>query len=66
MDVAKEIIAAIDAGVSGQLAMPLYARWIQLLAVLPLSMQKVVRWASGVNSAMDDFQGRGDCDVKEE
>ncbi len=58
VDVAKEIIAAIDAGISGELAMPLYARWIQVLGVLPVGLQKVLRLASGMDKAMDGFRGR--------
>ncbi|KAI9696051.1 MAG: hypothetical protein M1836_005882 [Candelina mexicana] len=65
VDVAKEIIAAIDAGVSGELAMPLYARWIQWLAIMPVGVRTVVRWASGVDRAMDGFHGSKDGDVKE-
>lgn len=60
VEVAKEIISAIDAGVSGELAMPLYARWIQWLAVLPVGMRKTVRWASGLDRAMTTFHGRDD------
>ena len=59
VDVAKEIIAAIDAGVSGELAMPLYARWIGVLDVLPVGLQKVLRWASGMDKAMEGFKGAG-------
>ena len=59
VEVAKEIIAAIDAGVSGELAMPLYARWIKVLGVLPVGVQKVLRWLSGMDKAMEGFKGRG-------
>ena len=59
VDVAKEIIAAIDAGVSGELAMPLYARWIVVLNILPVGLQRVLRWASGVDKAMQGFKGAG-------
>lgn len=57
VDVAKEIIAAIDAGASGELAMPLYARWIQVLSILPVGLQKALRWASGMDKAMERFKG---------
>lgn len=58
VEVAKEIIGAIDAGVSGELAMPLYARWIAVLKLLPVSLQKLIRSASGLDKAMDLFVGR--------
>lgn len=52
VDVAKEIIAAVDVGKGGVLAMPSYSRWIGLVKVLPVSMQRVVRWWSGCDEAM--------------
>jgi NAD(P)-dependent dehydrogenase (short-subunit alcohol dehydrogenase family) len=58
VDVAKEVIAAIDAGSSDFLAMPLYARWIDWMNVLPVGIQKIVRKMSGVDSAMKNFVGR--------
>ena len=59
MDVAKEVIKAIDAGEGGVLAMPLYARWACWMGVLPAGLQKVVRWWSGIDRAVDGFVGRG-------
>lgn len=58
VDVAKEIIAAIDAGCSDVLAMPLYARWIDWMNVLPLGVQSILRKFSGVDSGMKSFVGR--------
>jgi hypothetical protein len=58
VDVAKEVIKAIDGGSSDNLAMPLYARWVGWLNVLPVGMQKVVRWASGVDDGMRGYVGR--------
>jgi len=52
VDVAKEIIAAVDAGKGGVLAMPSYSKWIGLMKVLPASMQRAVRWCSGCDEAM--------------
>lgn len=65
VDVAKEIIAAIDGGVSGELAMPLYARWIEVLNVLPVGLQKALRWASGMDKAMEGFKGPGGVSGRE-
>lgn len=58
VDVAKEVIATIDGGSSANLAMPLYARWIDWMHVLPVGVQRILRWASGVDVAMKTFIGR--------
>lgn len=59
VDVAKEIIAAIDEGAGGVLAMPAYSRWIQLMGIMPVSVQRLMRWASGCDDAMKGYKGRG-------
>jgi short-subunit dehydrogenase len=58
VDVAKEVIAAIDAGSSSVLAMPLYARWIDWMNVAPVGVQAILRKIAGVDSAMKSFTGR--------
>ena len=58
VDVAKEIIAAIDEGHSGHVAAPLYARWIDYYNILPTSLQVLVRRLAGVDTAMRTFVGR--------
>ncbi|KAG4431038.1 hypothetical protein IFR05_013476 [Cadophora sp. M221] len=58
VDVAKEVIAAIDSGSSAVLAMPLYSRWIDWMNVLPVGVQAIVRKLAGVDSAMKGFVGR--------
>lgn len=58
VDVAKEIIAAIDNGRSGSIGMPLYARWADWFNVLPTGIQVVVRRLAGVDAAMQTFLGR--------
>lgn len=58
VDVAKEVMAAIDAGQGGELALPLYSRWIVVMKVLPVSVQRVLRWWSGCDTAMKSFSGR--------
>ena len=50
--VVKEVIAAIDAGKGGVLAMPTYSNWIHLMKVLPASVQRLARWWSGCDEAM--------------
>jgi len=59
VDVAKEVIKAIDEGSSAYLAMPLYARWAGLMNVLPVGAQAILRRLSGVDRGMRTFKGRG-------
>jgi NAD(P)-dependent dehydrogenase (short-subunit alcohol dehydrogenase family) len=58
VDVAREVIAAIDSGSSENLAMPLYARWIDWMNVAPVGVQAILRKVSGVDRAMTRFVGR--------
>lgn len=58
VDVAREVIAAIDLGSSENLAMPLYARWIDWFNVAPVGVQAILRRMSGVDRAMGGFVGR--------
>ncbi|KAJ4307008.1 hypothetical protein N0V88_000382 [Collariella sp. IMI 366227] len=58
VDVAKEVIAAIDGGRGGAIGMPLYARWMDWFNVLPGGAQVVVRRLAGVDTAMASFVGR--------
>ncbi|KAF5628409.1 short-chain dehydrogenase reductase [Fusarium sp. NRRL 52700] len=58
VDVAKEIVAAIDSGKGATVAMPLYARWVDWLNVLPVGVQTIARWAAGVDRGMKTFVGR--------
>ncbi|RDW64902.1 hypothetical protein BP6252_10553 [Coleophoma cylindrospora] len=58
VDVAREVIAAIDAGSDQDLAMPLYARWIDWMNVMPVGVQAILRKVSGVDRAMSTFVGR--------
>ncbi|KAK7977472.1 hypothetical protein PG996_003527 [Apiospora saccharicola] len=58
VDVAKEIISAIDLGLSDHIAMPLYARWVDWYNVLPVGVQRIARRISGVDQGMKTFVGR--------
>ena len=55
VDLAKEIVRMIDAGWNGEVEAPLYSRWIVLLAVMPVSLQRLVRYMSGLDRAMLAF-----------
>ncbi|KAK8130297.1 short chain dehydrogenase [Apiospora kogelbergensis] len=58
VDVAKEIISAIDMGLSDHIAMPLYARWVDWYDVLPVGVQRIARRISGIDQGMKTFVGR--------
>ncbi|SPJ72777.1 related to short-chain dehydrogenase/reductase [Fusarium torulosum] len=58
VDVTKEIVAAIDSGKGATVAMPLYARWVDWLNVLPVGVQTVARRVAGVDRGMRTFVGR--------
>ena len=55
-DLAMKIVAMIDSGQGGQIAEPAYARWIAVLEVFPVGLQKVVRTLSGLDTAMAGFK----------
>jgi NAD(P)-dependent dehydrogenase (short-subunit alcohol dehydrogenase family) len=59
VELAREIVRIVDEGVSGEVSLPLYAKWVGVLQVLPWSLQRVARWASGVDGAMSGFRGGG-------
>ncbi|KAI1804521.1 NAD(P)-binding protein [Daldinia bambusicola] len=65
IDVAKEIIKAIDLGLSDHIGMPLYARWVDWYNVLPVGLQKIARKLSGVDSGMKTFIGRRETQPSE-
>ncbi|KAM0319762.1 hypothetical protein ACHAO8_000804 [Botrytis cinerea] len=66
VDVAREIIATIDKGGSAVLAMPLYARWVGWMGVLPVGVQVIARKLSGIDGAMKTFEGRGERSKEKE
>ena len=55
VELAREIVRMTDAGESGEISMPFYARWIEWLHVLPVGMQAIFRRLSGVDRAMEGF-----------
>jgi len=55
VELAREIVRMVDAGESGEISMPFYARWVEWIHVLPVGVQRVARWASGVDTAMQGF-----------
>ena len=52
-----KLVRMIDAGKGGQLSEPAYARWIPWMGILPVSVQKLIRKFTGVDTAMLGFRG---------
>lgn len=79
-EVVKVVTGLIDAGEGGVLRMPTYAGWVQWFGVLPVAVQRVLRWGSGIDRAMvgaaagglgdrrgeEQLVGRGKSDAKTE
>ena len=57
-ELAMKIIWMIDQGEGGVIAMPAYARWIAWMGVLPAGLQKLARWVSGLDGAMQAMSQR--------
>lgn len=60
VELAREIVRKIDDGTSGEISLPVYASWIEWVFVLPKSVQRVVRWIAGIDSAMEAGGGPGE------
>ncbi|KAI0181529.1 NAD(P)-binding protein [Hypoxylon sp. FL1284] len=65
IEVAKEVIKAIDLGLSDHIATPLYARWVDWYNVLPVGLQKIARGLSGIDGSMKTFLGRRNTELSE-
>lgn len=63
VDVAREIVAAIDEGRCGEIAMPFYARWAPIFWVLPVAIREFARRWSGMDIAMEDFRRKSKSDA---
>ncbi|KAF2238243.1 putative short-chain dehydrogenase/reductase family protein [Viridothelium virens] len=66
LDLVKKIVDMVQAGYSGELSIPAYARYIKWYGVLPASLQRVVRWMSGVDKAMAGFKKPAKTSDREE
>ncbi len=51
-EVCKAITGLVDAGEGGVIRMPSYAGWVAWYGVLPVALQRVLRWLSGLDGAM--------------
>jgi short-subunit dehydrogenase len=54
VELAKEIVAMVDSGQSGEIRVPFYAEWIPVVQALPAGLQRIVRSWSGLDRAMVD------------
>ncbi|KAK2750932.1 hypothetical protein FQN57_000006 [Myotisia sp. PD_48] len=52
VQVAREIISMIDSGNGGVVRMPAYATFVSYYAILPVSIQRLARYLSGIDSAI--------------
>nr|POE53562.1 epidermal retinol dehydrogenase 2 [Quercus suber] len=57
VELAREIVRMVDGGRSGEISLPVYARWIDWMFVLPMGLQSVARLLAGVDRAMEGFRG---------
>jgi short-subunit dehydrogenase len=51
-EIAKDILKLIERGESGEIAVPLYSKYIHVLGALPVGVQALVRRWSGVDDAI--------------
>lgn len=56
VEVAREMVAAIDSGRGGVIRLPAYATLVNWYAVLPAAVQRLARYLSGIDVAVT--QGR--------
>jgi NAD(P)-dependent dehydrogenase (short-subunit alcohol dehydrogenase family) len=53
VEVAREMVAAIDSGRGGVIRLPIYAKLVNWYAVLPATVQRVARYLSGIDAAVN-------------
>lgn len=52
VEVAREIVAAVDSGRGGVLRLPVFAKFVNWYAVLPAAVQCLARYLSGIDHAV--------------
>ncbi|CAG8898287.1 unnamed protein product [Penicillium egyptiacum] len=63
VEVAREMVAAIDSGRGGVIRLPIYAKLVNWYAVLPATVQRLARYLSGIDAAVTQSrQGSGKTD----
>lgn len=53
MKVAQQIIEAIEQGMVGEISLPLYARMLPIINVLPQSIVEITRWLFGMDKVIE-------------
>lgn len=56
VDVARDMVAAIDSGRGGVIRLPFYASLVNWYAVLPAAVQQIARYLSGIDAAVTQSQ----------
>ncbi|KAJ5774514.1 Short-chain dehydrogenase/reductase SDR [Penicillium paradoxum] len=56
VEVAREMVAAIDSGRGGVIRLPFYASLVNWYAVLPAALQRIARYISGIDAAVTQSQ----------
>jgi short-subunit dehydrogenase len=57
-EMAQGIIKLVEKGDSGEVALPLYSRYIQVLGCLPYGIQHIARRWSGLDTAVEDGRNK--------
>ena len=64
-DLAIKIVNMIDEGKGGLISEPAYTRWIVILDLMPVGLQKTVRLWAGIDTAMTTQRARVTQEEKE-
>ncbi|CAK4032538.1 short-chain dehydrogenase reductase family [Lecanosticta acicola] len=64
VELAREIVKIVDAGESGEVGLPFYTRYVDWAAVLPVGLERLVRWISGMDRAMEKVHAKRSAKVK--
>lgn len=54
VQVAREIVATVDSGNGGVIRLPAYATLVNWYAVLPVAIQRLARYLSGIDKAVGE------------
>ena len=57
-ELAMRLVKMVDEGRGGRISLPAYAEWIEVLGVLPVGVQKLLRDWAGVDTALAAAEAR--------
>jgi hypothetical protein len=66
LDVAREIVGAIERREGGEIYAPWYVNYMWIMRGLPVSLYWMVRWVGGVDRAMDSWRGAGKFAIEQD